>query len=76
MLFFKSESILFKELDLFYHFIMGFTCLIIFLTNINFYIIDFMGLQREDWVSHGQFSSYYYLHINRMLMITLHVSNI
>ena len=46
--FFKSESILFKELDLFYHFIMGFTCLMIFLTNINFYIIDFMGLQRED----------------------------
>ena len=42
----------------------------------NFYIIDFMGLQktlvRQSLVLYSQFPSYYYLYINiSMLVITL-----
>ena len=40
---FESGSIVFKELDLFYHFIIEFDLLNHILTNMNFYIIYFMG---------------------------------
>ena len=67
---FKSESSIFKELDLFYHFTLLFSHILG-----KFYIIDFMGLQKHFKDRAGflcQFSSCYYLHMNiNILVITV-----
>ena len=77
----ESESIVFKELDLFYHFIMGFNLFNYIFDKYEFLYNKFYGFVkkklRQSWVLYGQFSSYYYLHINiSMLLITVSVSNI